>query len=148
MRAAIDTNCVGAQSAPGYWNLVDYIHAHADELGGKEKSLAVANQNLDSLTRDEGKKQKLNEEAINACIAKQDNTAINASIKLGETLGVDATPALFINGEKVEGAQPLEYIYRVIDSALVASGQTPPPPPPAAPVQPAPQTPVATKPGN
>ena len=34
MRAAIDTNCVGAQSATGYWNLVDYIHAHAAEMGG------------------------------------------------------------------------------------------------------------------
>ena len=27
MRAAVDTNCVAAQSPAGYWNLVDYIHA-------------------------------------------------------------------------------------------------------------------------
>ncbi len=148
MRAAIDTNCVGAQSATGYWNLVDYIHAHAAEMGGEEKSLAKANDTLDSLARDEGKRQKLDVDTLNACIVKQDDTAIKASMKLGESLGVDSTPALFINGEKVEGALPLEYVYRMIDSALIASGQTPPPPPPAAPTQAPPQTPSATKPGN
>jgi protein-disulfide isomerase len=148
MRAAIDANCVGAQSAIGYWNLVDYIHANASDMGGTEKSLAKANDTLDSLTREEGKRQKLNADALNACIAKQDDSAIKASMKLGESLGVEATPALFINGEKVEGALPLEFVYRMIDNALIASGQTPPPPPPAAPVQPQPQTPPATKPGN
>jgi protein-disulfide isomerase len=147
MRAAIDANCVGAQSPTGYWNLVDYIHAHAGELGGDEKSIAKANEMLDVLARDEGKRQNINIDSLNACLAKQDDTAIKASVKEGEALGVDSTPALFINGEKVEGAQPIEYVYRVIDNALTASGQTPPPPPPA-PIQTPPQPPPATKPGN
>ncbi|WP_260735645.1 DsbA family protein [Tunturiibacter lichenicola] len=147
MRAAVDTNCVGAQSPTGYWNLVDHIHAHAGELGGDDKSLAKANDTLDTLARDEGKRQNLNAETLNACIVKQDDTAIKASMKLGESLGVDSTPALFINGEKLEGALPLEYVYRMIDNALIASGQTPPPPPPA-PTQSAPQTTPANKPGN
>jgi protein-disulfide isomerase len=148
MRAAIDTNCVGAYSQTGYWNLVDHIHAHAAEMGGTEKSLAKANDTLDSLTRDEGKRQNLNADALNACIAKQDAAVINASLKLGDSLGVGATPALFINGEKMEGALPLEHLYRIIDNALIASGQTPPPPPPAAPAPAKPQTSPATKPGN
>jgi protein-disulfide isomerase len=147
MRAAIDVNCVAAQSPTGYWNLVDYIHAHASELGGQEKSIAKANEMLDVLARDEGKRQNVNADTLNACIAKQDDTAIKASVKEGEALGVDSTPALFINGEKVEGAQPIEYVYRMIDNALTASGQTPPPPP-AAPLSTPPQTPPATKPGN
>jgi protein-disulfide isomerase len=149
MRAAIDANCVGAESAAGYWNMVDYIHAHAAEIGGDEKSLAKANDMLDSLTREEGKRQKVNADALNACVAKQDDTAIKASVKLGESLGVDSTPALFINGEKVEGALPVEYVYRMIDNALIASGQTPPPPPPpVAPVQAPPTATPPTKPGN
>ena len=150
MRAAIDTNCVAAQSPAGYWNLVDYIHAHAAEVGGEEKNLAKANDTLDMLAREEGKRQKLNLETLNACITKQDDSAIKESLKLGDSLGVDATPALFINGEKMEGALPLEYVYRIIDNALIASGQTPPPPPPhpAPPVQAQPETPPATKPGN
>jgi protein-disulfide isomerase len=148
MRAAIDANCVGAQSGTGYWNLVDYIHAHAGEIGGDEKTLVKANEMLDSLARDEGKRQKVNQDSLSACLTKQDDTAVKASMKEGEVLGVDSTPALFINGEKVEGALPLEDVYRMIDSALIASGQTPPPPPPAAPVQAPPTTPPATKPGN
>ena len=129
LRAAVDTNCVGAQSGTGYWNLVDYIHAHADEVGGTEKTVAKANEMLDKLATDEGKKQKVNEAALSACIAKQDTTGIKASMKDAEALGVSATPALFINGEKIEGAQPLEYVYRMIDGALVAAGKTPPPAP-------------------
>ena len=148
MRAAVDTNCVAAQSPAGYWNLVDYIHAHASEMGGPDKSLAKANDMLDSLAREEGKRQKLNADALNACLVKQDDAAIKASVKLGESLGVDSTPALFINGEKLEGALPLEFVYRIIDNALIASGQMPPPPPPAAPTQTQPQTAPATKPGN
>jgi protein-disulfide isomerase len=142
MRAAVDVNCVGAQSPTGYWNLVDHIHANASELGGDEKSLAKANETLDTLARDEGKRQNVNVAALNACIAKQDDTAIKASVKVGEDLGVGATPALFINGEKVEGAMPLEDVYRMIDNALTASGQTPPPQAPPA------QPPPAPKPGN
>lgn len=130
MRAAIDTNCVAAQSSTAYWNLVDYIHAHASELGGEEKSLAKANETLDNLTRDEGKRQKLDTSALNACVAKQDDSAIKASIKEGESLGVEATPALFINGERIEGAQPIQYVFRMIDNAIIAAGQTPPPAPP------------------
>jgi protein-disulfide isomerase len=147
MRAAIDANCVGAQSPVGYWNLVDYIHAHAGELGGDDKSLAKANETLDTLARDEGKRQNLKADSLNACIVRQDDTAIKASLKMGESLGVEATPALFINGEKIEGAQPLSNVYRMIDDALTASGQTPPPPP-AAPTPTPPQTPSATKPGS
>jgi protein-disulfide isomerase len=128
MHAAIDVNCVGAHSQTGYWNLVDYIHAHAADIGGTEKSVAKANEMLDGLATDEGKRQKLNAEELKACIVKQDDTAMKASVKDGEALGVSATPTLFINGEELDGAEPIEDIYRMIDGALVAAGQTPPPP--------------------
>ncbi len=152
MRAAIDANCVGAQSATGYWNLVDHIHAHANELGGEEKSLAKANTTLDTLARDEGTRQKVDAAALSACLAKQDDRAITASVKEGESLGVDSTPAMFINGEKLEGAYPIEDVYRMIDGALVAQGKTPPPPvrKPVAPATNATGTELkpAAKPGN
>ena len=96
-------------------------------MGGTEKSLTKANDMLDSLSRDEGARQKVNAPELNACLAKQDQTAIKESIKLGEGLNLDATPTLFINGEKIEGAEPIEDVYRIIDNALIASGQTPPP---------------------
>lgn len=139
VRAAVDANCLASQSGPGYWSLVDYIHAHAADMGGTEKTLAKANETLDTLTKEEGKRQNVNATTLNACIEKQDDTAVKASIKTATDLGVDSTPALFINGERLEGAVPMEFVYRMIDKALVASGQTPPPP-----VTPAPQSAPAT----
>ena len=126
MRAAIDTSCLSSQSGEGYWKLVDYIHAHAAELGGDEKSLAKANVTLDTLTLEEGKRQKVDETVLTACVAKQDDTAVKATMLEATALGVESTPALFINGEKLDGAVPIEYVYRMIDEALVAVGQTPP----------------------
>ena len=147
MRGAVDVDCLAAQSPAGYWNLVDYIHAHAAEMGGPDRSVAKANETLDSLTREEGKRQKVDAAKLDACIAKQDQTAVLASMKLGEDLGVDSTPMLFVNGEKFTGgALPMKYMYKMIDKALIAAGQTPPPPPADEPTQASPAAPA--KPGN
>jgi protein-disulfide isomerase len=153
MRAAIDVSCLAAQSPEGYWKLVDYIHLHAAELGGDDKNLAKANLSLDSLTTEEGKRQKVDSAVLAACIQKQDDAVVKASMKEGEALGIDATPTLFINGEKLDGAQPMEYVYRMVDEALKAAGQTPPPPfvptQTADPTSPsAPTTTPGAKPGN
>jgi protein-disulfide isomerase len=136
MRAAVDTNCVGSQSIAGYWNLVDYIHAHASDFGGADKSVQKANEALDKLSLDEAAKDNVNAAQVDACIKKQDETAIKASIKMGDGLGVEATPVLFINGERMEGAYPLADVFRMVDEALLATGVTPPPPynPPPPPV--------------
>jgi protein-disulfide isomerase len=148
MRAAVDTNCVGVQSSTGYWNLIDYIHAHADEIGGTEKTVAKANQMLDGFALEEAKKQKIDQPKVASCIEKQDSSIIKQSMKEAEALGVGATPAIFINGEKIEGAQPMEDIYRVIDGALIAAGQTPPPAPAPLAAPPAPPAAAPAKPGN
>jgi protein-disulfide isomerase len=154
-RAAIDVNCLAAQSTTGYWNLVDYIHAHASEIGTDpkdakaEKSLANATTQLDKLTRDQGAFQKVDAPKLDACIAKQDTTYTDAVKKVATTLSVDATPALFINGDKIEGAVPIEFIFSIIDDALRAENVTPPPPY-VAPAPPAPATAASTpaKPGR
>ena len=128
MHAAVDVNCVAAQSPTAYWNLVDTIHSKASDLGGKDKSLADATKSLDQLTLDEAKKDNLKSPEVEACVKKQDDKDIKTSMKIGEDLGIEATPVLFINGEKLEGAYPLTDIFRMVDQALVAAGQTPPPP--------------------
>ncbi len=123
MRAAIDANCVARRARTGYWNLVDYIHAHAGEMGGDDEEPGQGERDAGYAGARRGQAAEgRTPTALNACIAKQDDTAVKASMKQGEALGVDATPALFINGEKLEGAQPMEYVYRMIDNALMASG--------------------------
>ena len=132
MRAAIDVNCLGDQSSKGYWNLVDYIHAHAPEIGadpkdGKaEKTLPRANDQLDKLTKEQGQFQKADMPKLEACLTKQDTAAIEASKKLGSSLGIDSTPTLFINGDKIDGAVPLPFLFGEIDDALRAEGVQPP----------------------
>ncbi|HSY36699.1 MAG TPA: thioredoxin domain-containing protein [Acidobacteriaceae bacterium] len=161
MRASVDVNCLAAQSPTGYWNLVDYIHHNGEDIGSDPNAkpdpakpdaprhtLDRANAQLDKLTREQGAQQKVDAVKLDACIAKQDTAAIEASKQLGTTLNVESTPTYFINGEKYEGALPLDYVFGQIDDALRAQGTTPPPPyvapaPPAAPAASAP-----TRPGN
>jgi protein-disulfide isomerase len=134
MRAAVDVNCLGAQSPAGYWNLVDYIHAHASDIGADpkdpkaDKTLPHANEQLDKLTRDQGQFQKADMPKLEACLTKQDTAAIEASKKIGEGLSIDSTPTLFINGAKIDGAVPLDFLFSQIDNALRAEGVQPPPP--------------------
>ncbi len=158
MHAAIDVNCLAAQSPEGYWSLVDSIHTHAEDIGkdpaaakpgaakpGDAKSdkpehtLDRAITQLDKLTRDEGTAHKVDAATLNACIVKQDPSAIEASKQLANSLHVESTPTMFINGEKIEGALPIDYIFGMIDDALRAEGVTPPPAPAAtSPASPAP----------
>jgi protein-disulfide isomerase len=139
--AAVDANCLAAASTDGYWNFVDYVHAHASGMADPEKTAAKANQSLDKIALDEGAKQKINQSELTACLLKQDDAGVKASVTQAETdLRLDSTPVLYVNGEKVEGVVPIETLYRIIDRALIAAGQTPPP-------APAPATPP-TKPGS
>ena len=145
--AAIDANCLASASTEGYWNFVDYVHLHSDEMAGPEKTAAKANQTLDKLTLDEGTRQKVDQPNLVACVLKQDDATVKTSITQAEAdLRVDSTPILYVNGEKVEGVVPIETLYRIIDRALTAAGQTPPPPPPPAPAEK--PAPAATKPGS
>ena len=146
MHAAVDSNCLGAQSTPAYWNYVDYVHAHAPDIGGADNNLDKAKQALDKIALDEGAKSKLDQPNLTACILKQDTSKVSASVAEAEaeSLQVGSTPTMFINGEKVEGVLPMPTLFAVIDRALVAAGQTPPPPVPKPAAAPAP----ATKPGS
>jgi protein-disulfide isomerase len=156
MRAAVDINCLAQQSPVGYWNVVDYIHAHAGDIGSAPpakdtkpgdapapaKTLDLANSQLDNLVREQASFQKADATKLNACINKQDTAGIEESKKIGGALGVDSTPTLFINGDKFDGALPVDFFFKMIDQALIAEGKTPPPPyvePKAAPAAAAPK---------
>jgi protein-disulfide isomerase len=127
MRAAVDANCLAAQSTSVYWAYVDYLHAHGQEVTGpdriKEKSIAA----LDRIAREQATTGKLDAGKLDGCIAGQDETVVRASLKEAESLGIDGAPALFIDGEKINGAVPQEQVWAVIDRALRAAGIEPPP---------------------
>ena len=141
MRSAVDSGCIAEQNGDAYWRFVDYVHEHASEVAGTGKDAAgaaknEAAKNLDKMAHDEGERSKLDESRLDACIAKQDESAVRASMKQGDSLGVNGTPTMFINGERVSGVMPEEQLHTAIDRALREAGVQPPaevaqvPPPP------------------
>jgi predicted DsbA family dithiol-disulfide isomerase len=93
---------------------------------GDKRPLPDQLAELDRIAIEQGKKNKVDAAKLEACIKAQDDTAVKASSKEGDELGVDSTPTLFIDGEKVAGAVPLEVLQQIIDRALVSAGITPP----------------------
>jgi protein-disulfide isomerase len=127
MHAAVDANCLAAQSGDVYWTYVDYLHAHADEVTGSDRNLAKSFDALDRIARQEATLANLNATVLDACIAKQDETQVRASVKLAEDLGIDGTPAVYVNGERVSGgAVPKNELWMAIDRAVRAVGEVPP----------------------
>ncbi len=49
---------------------------------------------------------KLDATTLNACLAAQDETQVRASAKEADDLGIEGTPALFVDGERINGALP------------------------------------------
>ncbi|EPG75362.1 thioredoxin-like domain protein [Leptospira fainei serovar Hurstbridge str. BUT 6] len=105
MFAHIAANCAIPQGK--YW---DYFSKLFENSGNLERS------NVISLAQKSG----LNMPEFQKCIsdeAKQ-KLEIDADIAEGQKYGVNGTPAFFINGIMVEGAQPIESFTKIIDQEL------------------------------
>jgi len=124
MHAAVDANCLGDQNSDAYWDYADYIHANAKAIGGKAPSEAFLN--LDKETLELGEKHHVNQEKLKSCVQKSDESAVRASLAEGDKLGVDSTPTIFINGEKISGVIPREEMHAIIDRALADAGDKAP----------------------
>ncbi len=111
MHAAVDANCLAAQNGSG---LLGLCGLHSRPRAGDQRRGARAwtgpTQQLDKFAMDEGKKDKLDETKLQACVTAQDTSAVKASMKEGDSLGVDATPTLYINGERISGAEGTDSI--------------------------------------
>jgi protein-disulfide isomerase len=127
MHAAVNANCLADQSPEAYWKFVDYVHSHGDEITGTAHDAQQASKTLDKLTREEGQRSGLDLAKLDACVAKQDEATVRASMKQGDSLGVSGTPTLFINGERISGALPQAELWIAIDRALREAGVQPPP---------------------
>jgi len=129
MHAAVNANCLAAQSGTAYWNYVDYVHTHGEDITGPDRDVKKSEAMLDKLALEQGGIDKLDAAKLSACVARQDESGIREELKLSDSLDIDQTPTLFVNGEVVEGALPEDVLWKVIDRALVSEGVTPPPNP-------------------
>ena len=117
IHAAVDANCLAAQNNDAYWDFADYIHANQHEVSSQKMPTGPADE-LDRLTISQGQKHNLDMAKLQACVKAQDDSAIKASMKEGDAVGVEATPTLFINGQKVDGAVPISELRVALDRAL------------------------------
>jgi len=102
--AAEAAQCANEQGK--FWAYHDRLFAHPTELGPPELKQHAAAIGLDTAKFD-------------ACVDSHKYKAdVDADVQTGAELGVDGTPAFFINGRMVSGAQPYEVFKRVIDEEL------------------------------
>jgi protein-disulfide isomerase len=123
VHAAVDANCLAAQNGDAYWSFVDSVHASQQEINGKgTQELRVAE--LDRIAMQQATDHKLDAASLQACVKTQNDAAIKASLREGESLGVDSTPTLFINGQEMSGGvAPLPRLRAALDKALKDAGQ-------------------------
>ena len=119
--AAVDANCLAAQNNDAYWAFADYIHGNQEEMK-KEKSRDGQFAKLDQIALLQGQKNNVDVVRLQSCIKAQNEDAVKASMHEAEGLGVSATPTLYVNGEKVDGAVPIEELRAVFDRALQQAG--------------------------
>lgn len=125
-RAAINSNCLAKQSTGAFWDFADYVHANAKSIQGDKRSVDGQFAELDRITLDFGKKHNADAAKLQACVKQQPRTDLEASVKEAEALGVNATPALFVNGVKLDGAVPAPELRAVLDQALKDAGEQTP----------------------
>jgi len=121
IHAAVDANCLAAENADAYWDFADYIHAHRDVVNS-EKGLDKQFAALDNITLTEAGKFKVDTGKVQSCVKAQDDHAVKASMKEGESLDVSGTPTMFINGQLLDGARPASEIRELLDAALKQAG--------------------------
>lgn len=123
VHAAVDANCLNAQNNDAYWDYADFLHANPHAVSAERGHEGAE---LDKLATLQGQKHKLDDAKLQACLKAQDDKPVRASLSEGETVGVDATPTMFINGQKLDGAVPAEDVRMALDHALQDAGVAPP----------------------
>ncbi len=131
LHAAVDANCLAAQNFDAYWDFADYIHANKHEVDSKPADARF--DAIDKMTILQGQKHNLDGAKLQSCVKAQNEDAVRASMKEADGLGVNGTPALFINGRKIDGAVPIADVRAALDSALKDAGEPVPQHLPSAP---------------
>lgn len=124
VHAAVNANCLAAQNADAFWDYADTLHGNQDAI--KAKGRDGWNAELDRLASAQGQRHNLDVPKLQACVKAQDEKAVRASMHEGDSVGVEATPTMFVNGQKLDGAVPPDEVRLALDQALKDAGVAPP----------------------
>ncbi len=118
--AARAAECAAEQGEARFAAMSDRLYAAQDAWTGASDQLPV----FRSLAAAAG----LDPARFAACYASQaPRDRVQAANDLADRMGVNATPTFFINGQRIEGALPLQEFQQVIMDALRHSGGAAPP---------------------
>lgn len=107
--AAQAARCAGEQGA--FWEMHDQLFASQDSWSGNSNAAAV----FSGFATDFG----LDEADFTACLESERYAdAVQADLMEGAGFGVGGTPAFFVNGQFISGAQPFEVFQAAIEAAL------------------------------
>jgi protein-disulfide isomerase len=91
-----------------FWPYHDRLFSNPGKLSDADLKQGAAELRLDTAK-------------FNACVdSHKYKDAVDTDIKAGQDAGVAGTPAFFINGREVSGAQPFEAFKRIVDEELAA----------------------------
>lgn len=108
--AAIAGECVFDQSEEDFWKVYDHLFA-------KQKEIKAENLKDQVLAAIQGSKVDVTK--FNDCYdGKKTKDRVDKDMEDGQAVGVSGTPAFFINGRMLSGAQPAEKFKSLIDEAL------------------------------
>jgi len=125
IHSANNANCLAAENGAAFWEFADYVHANQKAISGSQ-DVQKSKAELDRIALDTGKKHDADMARLQACIKDQRDTVLKASMAEGEALGLNATPTMFINGQKLEGAVDPDEVRAILNAQLLAAGIQPP----------------------
>ena len=122
VHAAVDANCLANENSDAYWDFADTIHANKADVDA-QKTQEARFEAIDKMAISQGQKHNVDAAKLQSCVKAQNEDGVRASMKEADGLGVNATPTLFINGQKIDGAVPPSQIRAALDTALRDAGQ-------------------------
>lgn len=108
--AAIAGRCVYKLNPAAFWDYHDWIYENQNYIGL---------DNLNSKIQEFATSKNLDSMQLSRCIETKATAAeVNASQAVGTALTLNATPTIFINGRKLEGAVPWATIEAIVKAEL------------------------------
>jgi protein-disulfide isomerase len=98
------------------------VAAGTNNAGTQPAAPAAKYTSFDEAMKAMGKIAKLDTDKLAKCISSgEKKSTVDADIAEGNTVGVNGTPAFFINGILIPGAVPLEEFKKIIDAELAGT---------------------------
>jgi protein-disulfide isomerase len=119
MKASVYGRCAYRQGQDVFWSYHDWVY---------ENQKDVTLENLDAKVQEFAKAKNADGAKLAQCVT--DKTAIaevDKNIAMGHSLSVSATPTLFINGRKIEGAMDWSVLSQLLQIEIDQAAKNPKP---------------------